>query len=70
MGWLPVGIDGLTVYEVKRFVPIKLNCFKTEENGTKPALQSGGGMLTHDLETVKVLLSARRNTVHLRCCSG
>ena len=41
-----------------------------EENGRKPALLSGGGMLAHDLQTVKVLLSAARNTVHLRCSLG
>ena len=53
MGRSQVGIDGLTVYEIKGFVPDKLNCFKMEENGRKPTLLSGGDMLAHDLRTVK-----------------
>ena len=52
---LPVGIDGVTVYEIKEIVPDRMNCFKTEESGRKPDLLSRGGMLAHDLRTVKVL---------------
>ena len=60
MGRLPVGIDGLTVYEIKGFLPRKIELLQ-EGSKCKPALQSGLGMLAHDLRTVKVLLSARRN---------
>ena len=55
MEQLPVGIDGVTVYEIKEIVPDRMNCFKTEESGRKPDLLSRGGMLAHDLRTVKVL---------------
>ena len=62
---LPVGIDGLT--EIKGFVPDKIELLQDGRKWKKtcPTVWRG-----HDLRTVKVLLSAPRNTVHLRCSSG
>lgn len=54
MRQLPVGQTERN-YEIKGLYLIELNCFKKEESGRKPDLLSGGGMLAHDLRTVKVL---------------
>ena len=64
---LPVGIDVLTVYEIKGFVPDKIELLQDGRKWKKtcPTVWRG-----HDLRTLKVLLSAPRNTVHLRCSSG
>ena len=64
---LPVGIDGLTVYEIKGFVPDKIELLQDGRKWKKTCLTVWRG---HDLRTVKVLLSAPRNTVHLRCSLG
>ena len=61
----PVGIDGLT--EIKGFVPDKIELLQDGRKWKKTCLTVWRG---HDLRIVKVLLSAPRNTVHLRCSLG